>query len=289
MKTLPARLLQLAPPALGASHRASRGALRGATLMEVILTTGIFSVLILALFAVMRFGVNSWKNIESKSAVQTQLRKVQLFLLEDLKRASYEQLCVPNMPAGWAPGKARTLDGKEVSGSAVWFLTAVYTDETTQEERFARDEEGSPVWKRNVLYYAVRPTDAWHQQKYGFLCGRPAGRKDTYCPHKWLIRKEIDVPTLLPESTVEATYLTAPGGADLMDPALMGSEPDLKRVQTLADCVVDFEVILRKPEVVLSLRAFRLLEARGLVELGTSPLENDSFTVHYQARVIPNN
>ncbi len=257
--------------------------------MEVIITTGLFSMLILALFAVMRFGIRSWKNIESKNAVQTQLRKVQLFLLEDLKRASYDQICVPGMPGGWASGNGKALIGKEVSGSAVWFLTAVYTEEATNEEVFARDEEGRPVWKRNILYYAKRPTDEWHQHKYGFLCGSPEGRKDTYCPHKWLIRKEIDVPTLLSEATVQSTYLTAPGGHELLDPSLMGSEPGLMKVQTLADSIVDFEVTLRSPEVVVSLRAFRLLEARGLMQLGTSPLENDSFTVHYQARVIPNN
>lgn len=261
----------------------------GATLTEVIVTTGIFSVLILALFAVMRFGIRSWKNIESKNAVQTQLRKVELFLLEDLKRASYDQICVPGMPGSWAPGKGKVLIGKEVSGPAVWFLTALDTDATTSEEVFARDDEGRPVWKRNILYYATRPTDEWHQNKYGFLCASPGGRKDTWCPHKWLIRKEIDVSTLLSESTVESTYLTAPGGHDLMDPSLMGSEPQLTKVQTLADSIVDFEVTLRSPEVELSLRAFRLLEAKGLMQLGSSPLENDSFTVHYRARVIPNN
>jgi hypothetical protein len=57
----------------------------------------------------------------------------------------------------------------------------------------------------------------------------------------------------------------------------------------LADSIVDFEVILRSPEVEINLRALRLLEAQGVMQLGTSPLENDSFTVHYRARVVPNN
>jgi len=289
MTTLGTRSSSVAPPR-GASFGLGRlSALRGATLMEVIVTTGMFSVLVLALFAVMRFGIRSWKNIESKSAVQTQLRKVELFLLEDLKRASYDQICVRGMPGTWASGNGKALIGKELSDSAVWFLTAVYTDEETSQELFARDEEGRPVWKRNVLYYAARPTDAWHLHNYGFLCNAPGAGKDTCCPHKWLIRKEIDVPTLLSEATVQSTYLTSPGGHELMDPSLMGSEPRLMKVQTLADSIVDFEVTLRPPEVELSVKAFRLLEAKGLMQVGTTSLENDSFTVHYRARVIPNN
>jgi type II secretory pathway pseudopilin PulG len=266
-----------------------RGSVLGTTFVELIITTGIFSILVLVLFVVLRFGIRSWKNIESKNAVQTQLSKVELFMLEDLKRASYDQISVLGMPSTWAPGKGKTLIGKEVSASAVWFLTAFAPDKDTGELVFTRDDDGKPVWKRNILYYVTRPTDKWHKDKYGFLCASSGNSKDTWCPHKWLIRKEIDVSTLLSESTVENTYLTKPGGHYLMDPTLMGSEPDLLKAQTLADSIVDFEVILRSPEVEINLRALRLLEAQGVMQLGTSPLENDSFTVHYRARVVPNN
>jgi hypothetical protein len=251
--------------------------------MEVVITTGIFSVLVLALFAVMQFGIRSWKNIESKNAVQTQLRKVELFLLEDLKRASYNQLRVANMLGTWSPGNSKSLVGLECSGSAVWFLSAMDDSGTW----YMRDADGNPTWQRNVLYYIARPADAWHQAKYGYLCGA-GGDRDTVCPHKWLIRKEIQSSTLLDEVAV-TQYLSRPAGYDLMDPGQMGSEPGLKRVQTLADSVVDFWVTLRKPEVQADLKAFRILEAGSVMHIGQTSLDSDSFTVHYSARVVPNN
>ncbi len=256
---------------------------RGTTLIEVIIATGIFSVLTLALFAVMQFGIRSWKNIESRSAVQTQLRKVELYLLEDLKRASFRQLRVDDMPASWSPGSPQDLVGRPCSGSAVWFLSAM----NDEGDFFHRDDQGHPVWQRNILYYLTRPTDAWHRDRYGFLCGG-RGDRDTVCPHKWLIRKEIASTTLIDGMAI-SQYLSRPAGYNLMDPSQMGSEPGLKKAQALADTVVDFWVTLNLPEVQVDLKAFRLLEAGNVMHLGKDSLEGHPFTVHYGARIVPNN
>lgn len=259
---------------------------RGATLTEVIITTGIFSLLVLALFAVMKYGIKSWRNIESKNTVQTQLRKVELFLLEDLKRASFDWIRVKNMPPLWVAGSSKALTGVEAHGPAVWFLSAMDQDATF----FTRDAEGKPQWQRNVLYYVTKPTDAWHEKKYGFTCKQRTGATsdsyDTYCPHKWLIRKEILQDTLLTSAEIP-TYLTAPDGYDLMDQ--MSLEPNLKRVQMLADSLLVFRITLKKPEVLVDLKAFRTLEAGDLLQIGTSSLDTNVFTVQYDARVVPNN
>jgi len=256
---------------------------RGTTLTEVIITTGIFSVLTLALFAVMHYGIRSWKSIEARSTVQTQLRKVESFLLEDLQRASFKQTRVEDMPAAWSPGAPGGLVGQRRSGSAVWFLTAM----NEEGDFFHRDASGQPTWQRNILYYVARPADAWHRDRYGFLCGGRGGR-DTVCPHKWLIRKEIASSTLLDRSAI-SQYLSRPAGYDLMDASQMGSEPGLKKAQTLADSVVDFWVTLDQPEVRVDLKAFRLREAGSVLHIGKDSLEGDALTVHYGARIVPKN
>lgn len=240
---------------------------------EVIITTGIFSLLVLALFAVMRYGVRSWRNIESRNAVQSQLRKVELFLLEDLKRASYEHMRVKDM------------SGAQPHGPQVWFLSAL--DETG--ENFLRDDDGKPLWQRNVLYYVVKPANPWHLQRYGYLCEAEIGSCDTKCPHKWLIRKEIDEQTLLDAAQIEQ-YLTEPTGWDLEYMKTgEGGGTKLKRVQVLADSILAFRVALAKPEVLVDLKAFRVLEAGDVLQIGQSSLENNIFTVQYDARVVPNN
>lgn len=259
---------------------------RGATLTEVIITTGIFSLLVLALFAVMKYGVRSWKNIEARNSVQTQLRKVELFLLEDLKRSSFAQLRVETMPEGWAAGSADALVGVEKHGPEVWFLSAL----DDSGEQFLRTSDGNPDWQRNVLYYCVKPSDAWHQATYGFLC-QPDSAKvdnlyDTWCPHKWLIRKEIRQTSLLDETSIQ-NYLTTPTSRDLE--YMKTTEPDLERVQVLADTLLIFRVTLKIPEVLVDLKAFRVLEAGDILRVGESSLDNNVFTVQYDARVVPNN
>lgn len=258
------------------------GRIRGATLTEVIITTGIFSLLVLALFAVMKYGVRSWRNIESKSAVQSQLRKIELFLLEDLKRSSFDELRVESMPSGYTPGNNDSLNGKTAHGPAVWFLSAL----DSERQNFLRDPDGKPDWQRNVLYYVTRPTDEWHRAKFGEPC-KTSDQYDAYCPHKWLIRKEIAQDTLLDETAI-TTYLTRPGSYDLLD-AWKPSQPDLERVQVLSDSLLVFRVTLKKPEVLVDLKAFRLLEAGDILHVGSSSLDNNVFTVQYDARVVPNN
>lgn len=272
----------LASPGLERPRRRRPG---GATLTEVIITTGIFSLLVLALFGVMKYGIRSWKNIESKNTIQTQLRKVELFLLEDLKRASYDQIRVRTMPAGWSAGNGKSLDGKEAHGPALWFLSAM--DDNNQA--FLRDSDGKPQWQRNVLYYVTKPADNLHRQLYGYLCqpdtSAPDNPYDTRCPHKWLIRKEIKVPTLLTAADVESQYLLAPASRDLLNPPQTG----LVRAQVLADSLLAFRITLKKPEVLVDLKAFRVLEAGDLLQVGSSSLDNNVFTVQYDARVVPNN
>lgn len=261
-----------------------QGRLRGATLTEVIITTGIFSLLVLALFAVMKYGVRSWRNIESKSSIQSQLRKIELFLLEDLKRSSFDQMRVETMPSGYTPGNNNSLNGKTAHGPAVWFLSAL----DSERQNFLRDPEGKPDWQRNVLYYVTRPTDDWHRNKYGFTCGSSGGDAyDTFCPHKWLIRKEIAQKTLIPGESI-GTYLTRPGSYDLLE-GWQSTQANLERVQVLSDSLLVFRITLKKPEVLVDLKAFRVLEAGDILHVGSSSLDNNVFTVQYDARVVPNN
>jgi len=64
----------------------------GATLVEVIITTGVFSVLMLTLFSVVQYGMDSWRSIEGRQVTQTMMRKIGVFALDDIRRGSLSKM-----------------------------------------------------------------------------------------------------------------------------------------------------------------------------------------------------
>lgn len=243
---------------------AARKRCKGATLTEVIITTALFSLLMLTLFSVIQYGMSSWRTVEGRSSLQTVLRKVEVFMLDDVRRASLSYLTCADPSAGGVC-------------SDLWFCSAVGAGESGAN--FQRGDDGRPVWSKNILYYCTELDSDFHRKIYGFTCDN-----GSFCPHKWLIRKEIESTTLLDKSEI-ASYKTVPNSYDLSS-MVTGK---CKSAQLLAEGILAFQVALRGPEVIVTVKAFRVEEAAHEITVGASDLTASRYTVQYEMRVVPNN
>ncbi len=273
----------------------------GSTLVEVMITTGLFSILMVVLFSVFRYGSEQWRVIEGRSKVQTMMRKVETFMLDDVRRASYDYLAVPHMPDKWNPGDHSKLEaafkaGTPKAGSAFWCLSPIHYD-SNGNLSVSRDDDGKLTWDHNVLYYETELSDGFHRQIYGF--GKDECPKDK-CPHKWLIRKEINQNKLLKPDVggdsgcadVSAEFfMTAPQGGNYAQKMLANERSKgLERVSCLAENVLAFTVSLDYPTVGIVVKTFRVEEASKNKGMSSSQMTEDSlYTVQYSTRLVPNN
>ncbi|HBM97136.1 TPA: hypothetical protein DD394_06510 [bacterium UBP9_UBA11836] len=250
----------------------------GATLIEVMITTGVFSVLMLVLFTVVQYGMDSWRSIEGRTVTQTMMRKVGVFAMDDIRRASFGGLGVAVYKNYTPSGFDKVLTGTDVDqdkrplyGQALWMLSA-YNDNSSlgsgadpevvsASERFSRSASGIPNWNKNVIYYVSTIGPNLHKEKYGGTMQDLCGGADS-CPHKWLIRCEVPGhPNLLDSSNI-GQYVVRPesNGGQIN----LFTNPELKKckIQILADCIVAFRVVTSKPEVTLVIKSARLAELR---------------------------
>lgn len=245
----------------------------GATLVEVIITTGVFSVLMLVLFSIVQYGMDSWRSIEGRSVTQTMMRKIGVFAMDDIRRGSFSQLGVGRY-TNYSPSSVTATVGTAVSGSkapvygqALWMLSA-YNDAAPGSGGnvyFPRSDDGKPSWSKNVLYYVSVINDDLHQQKYGGTIAALCGNENA-CPHKWLIRREISNGTLLTQEEIKK-YIVQPDTSG----KLFEIKDGVTKTQVLADCLVAFRVIADKPSVTLVIKSARLEELRRQQQVtGTS-------------------
>ncbi|MCE7871833.1 hypothetical protein DYH09_15845 [bacterium CPR1] len=268
---------------------------RGATLFEVIITTGVYSLMVIAVFLILRGGLRAWHNVESRQKAQRDLRRVHLQVLEDLKAASSSGLDFKP----WGQGKFGA-----ANGDALWFLSSKVpeTYPAPYARAFARNpSNGEPLWQVNVLYYAVVPDN--HTTCAGF---RGSDGYDTACPHKYLIKKVIDlndqssdpnnpdqVEPLLTKAEVD-TYLTVPPTPYALSGMVTGAVVP-GSVQVIADALLSFRIQrpAGRPLVGLTTRAVRLVEASharsGPIKLGQADMAGDPFTLEYKTWVVPGN
>ena len=273
--------------------------IKGSTLVEVMITTGLFSVLMVVLFMVFRYASEQWRLAEGRNSLQTMMRKVETFLLEDVRRTSYGYLAVPNMPDGWRPGDYSLLEQAQKAkspkaGNAFWCLSPVDYD-STGSVYVSRSNDGQLAWDHNVLYYVTEISNDLHQQIYGYgAC--PPGK----CPHKWLMRKEISQPLLLkPQYGGSSGCSPIPASEFITEPRsgnyakqMMNEESSkgLKRVQCLAQNVLAFTVTLDYPSVAVVVKTFRVEEASKTGGLSSTQMaDSHQYTVQYNTYIVPNN
>ncbi|MCA9796235.1 MAG: type II secretion system protein, partial [Candidatus Eremiobacteraeota bacterium] len=236
---------------------------RGFTLLEVILGTALLGMLMVFLAAILMGSQKVWRQVSGSTESGSQLLKALREVRGEMVLASPRQITTVQVPASLGGGP---------DGDAVWFTSAI--DPNTGE--FVRKPNGSPFWQRNVLYYLVVPTN--HDNLFGASCAGgvgPDGYDDT-CPHKVLIRKEIDFGPAT-DTTNEANeetlmtpaeigpYLTRPNGYSVT--TFAGEQAQIKARELLG-----FRVMLNPLPATIEVRGVNLPRANKSLAVGTVSL-----------------
>lgn len=253
---------------------------RGATLIEMGVTLGIFSLLSLLLAVSFTKSHELWRKTSGGSEAQHNLRRLRIRLTQDLNKTSFTSV-----------GSGRSLGSLgPVDGSALWFLSPV--NQTSGD--YIRTSTGTPFWQHHILYYVVVPND--HNQLVGFDCagGADAEGFEVQCPHKVVIRKVIDIGDLADpanESTKEtpfakadppvdvSKYLTRPQG---LDTSAMLLEDGVLEAGIVASGILSFNVTVaadadRPREIKIESASASIPSAQRVLQIGQEPLKG---TVH---------
>ncbi|MCE7872127.1 hypothetical protein DYH09_17340 [bacterium CPR1] len=247
------------------------------SLTELVVVFGIFSLLLMVAGVLFNESRSTLRRTSGIDTCMRELRKA---------RAAVERDLVLARPGALSRSfVGDSLGGGGRDGEALWFLSPI--DPATGE--VVRKQDGTPFWQRNVLYYLVVPQN--HNNTFGQICAGGAGANgyDDRCPHKVLIRKEIDSgpPTLPTDETTEETllnnvapYLTRPNGFDLTAMA----EAGLGEKKIVASFLLGFESFSAPPpaglpvEVLVDVRAMSIEEARKEIRVGSDPGYASRFT-----------
>lgn len=271
---------------------------RGFTVLEMFVALSIFSLIMIVTTFLLQQSVSVWTSGDSRENASINLQKARSALMRDLVGAAAKPSAdgKPHMAQAQLP---TALGG----GDALWFLSA-----KGPNGEFVRDEDGFPFWQRNILYYLVIPQG--HDQMYGTtlqLGSNPQG--DDQCPHKLLIRMEIDRPpataplpapptpapagaqpeSLLTQAEV-SDYLKAPQGLDVS--ALLAL-PNVKEVRIISTGLLWFKVNPAPGAPTegrrIDLRAVAVKEAFQQAPVGSVPLLNSPATLWKKFVIFPNN
>lgn len=245
---------------------------RGFSLVESLISLAVLSGLLVLLAMATQYSESALRQTVGSVDASTQLKRTARWLHRDLLQTSASKIesCAVPPAAGLAEGRA------------LWFLSCL-----DSSGKPTRDNAGGPAWKRNVLYYSIKPQQ--HTALVGFLC-QPGGLTglDDFCPHKVLIRKEIRYqpgsgPELLIPPSAIGTYLKAP---NQMDFSVVRDAPG-QSVTVLARQLLTFDARVQNAGVDISIQAVELARAKRQLAVGSQSLSGSKFTQSYEFRVLP--
>lgn len=256
---------------------------RGFSLLELLIVVTLFSLVAGVTLLLLSRSGQFWRESSGNHTAALNLATAARHFQSDLPETSQGAVQTSTVPS--------SLSGAP-DGSAIWFLSS--RDPSTAG--FARKDDGTPFWQRNVLYYSVVPRR--HLELYGLSCaGGPGPGNDAHCPHKLLIRKVIDsgVPTslltdpLTSEETLLANvdlYLTRPDGLNI---SAMRNEEGVTDVKIVTTGLTYFEAESRDNEIALDLRATPSAELGRSLKVGDESLLDHRLTRQYYRSFFPKN
>lgn len=260
-------------------NRSGRRSL-GATLIEMGVSLGIFSLLSLLLAVSFAKSHQLWQRTSGGSTAQHTLRNLRNKLSRDLSKTSFASVGTSPSLSSLGP----------VDGSALWFLSPV--NQNTGE--YVRASNGTPFWQHHILYYAVVPAD--HNNFVGTTCtgGADADGFEIQCPHKVIVRKVIDIGDLAnpaDEGTLEipfaetdppvdvSKYLTRPRG---LDTSSMLLEDGVIEAAVVSTGILSFNAEMghnanQPREIKIETASVSIPSAQKVLRIGQAPLKD---TVH---------
>lgn len=260
---------------------------KGVTLPELIVAMSIFSMLAVAFASIMNYGMRTWVSMEGRHLCERDLRQAEFALLRDLRRSRADRV-----------GCATTAN---LDGGLLWMNYGLRRGGALDGQP-CRDIDGLPIWQSTVIYYLVRPAPALHQQLYGYQCAVWSGPgPDPLCPHKLLLRREVEtlghtaVPPVAAESEPFPASLSPWIGSPEVRPLDMrlSNLPAGGVVQSKIVCLSMLTFNPQRPagqpdRVSLTLAAVRRQEAEKFVSVGNYDFSaNRRFVVEYTSSAIP--
>ncbi len=240
--------------------------------MELMVTTLVFTFFIGLLFLLFDRGSRAVVSANARQQAELSLNKAHFLLQRDLQHADPAHLRHKRVPL---PG----------NGDAIWFLSAEDPHESDPDKRFVRSaENGAPVFQSQILYYLIRPSN--YSEVSG---GMPAAvdpdpNSDFFAPHKFLVRKVIEVPgksqKLLTDMQID-DYITPPTDYSLSP---FKTEPNVVDFRLVSDKLLSFEALLDQSVLEVRTSALRIDEARKSVPVGNLSLRDHPLTVHRTVR-----
>jgi hypothetical protein len=265
----------------------------GASLVETLLVCAVFTVLVLITFGVIRYCTKSIAPIEDRANVQMQLRRVQFNMSEELRRTSWKSIVIGA--------------GSEPYMHFICFKSAM---SLANPNFFTVSDIGTPVWTKYVLYYIFRPTADALTSTQACGCATPSD-PDNVCPHKGLLRVDIDISLNVNENDQSAAvtalrhYLKSiPATAqDLrstytskvyQDP---GNGPyyagKVLNCFYIARDLLSFNLAKTKSDsesnIRIDVRSYKIKEASSSIQIGQSDLTRTPFVIQSEARIMPQN
>jgi hypothetical protein len=239
---------------------------RGFTVMEVVLSTAIFSAILVVLLLAMRNVSGMTMRTHSRDEALAQVMKAKGFLLRDLGNSSARSNHWAQANVGPAPhdGAAVTfLSSGDGSGSGSWS-----TDPNT----------GEATLGSQITYYLAIPNVA---NKYGIAFSAGPGDSQNYeqqYPLKWLVRR-VDPPAAGPSVDANWTnWLTRPTGPI-----------NTSTRSVAANNLFQFKVLQGPPVWTFELSAVAIVDARRKLDVGRVPLTGTPYVVVERFSVTANN
>jgi type II secretory pathway component PulJ len=254
----------------------SRRRVTGFTLTELMIALSTTVMLLFVTFAILQNSTQVWRRVSGDQNASGQLLKAESLLRRDLFATSFQTVRTAGGPV--------TLAGSD--GDALWFLSAV--DPATNE--FIRNDDGSPRWQRNILYYSVVPSGL----SVNFSgSGINSGGYEVSHPHKVLVRKVIDIdPPTTPADAASQESLIADASPYLERPDKYSFPAnDSETVSIVARDLLSFRVLTDPLSggVSVMLQSANVEEAAKTFPIGSASLDNPQFLVERRFDTYPEN
>jgi hypothetical protein len=246
---------------------------RGVGLLHLLMASALFGLLMVSMGFTLTWSARVLNHSSGRDTAIRQLTKARTALLRDIQcsRADAASMAAGRVPAhlpagGW--------DGDSLS-----FVSPRVGN--TGETAYAPD--GTVFWMRTVTYFVMVCRE--RGRLFGCHCeGRrnPDGY-DHGCPHKLLLRREVDhPPATLPGGTLETL---APQGT-LPQP---DSAPNLPELQTMATELLSFRAWPSSAKVEVEISAVSLDDAQRTAGFGATGLRDSAYTLTQRFVIYPRN
>lgn len=124
--------------------------MRGTTLIETLITSAFFAIIVLAIFAVFDIGRMKWAWMDLGRKLGTDARTSMGTMERDLRRTDYSSVDIYSYPMATPPGWTTQVPR--------WAICFVGNDDSQNSTSFD-PATGEPIWNKYIIYMATTQTD----------------------------------------------------------------------------------------------------------------------------------